>query len=708
MTKRQENLIKLLSPEVILFIGSKKIIRQGIKNCLQIGFAGEIYVVHPKESMLEGFPCYDSIQTLPKAPDAAFIAVNKEQTVSVVRQLNEIGTHGAVCYAAGFAESGAGDLQEQLITNAGDMVLVGPNCYGVLNFLDNAALWPDHYGSVSVDSGAAIISQSGNLSMNMTMAGRTLPLAYMISVGNQASLGIGDYIEALIENPRVNAIGIYMEGLDDLDTFQRAAEKSLQKGVPIVVLKTGRSETGSQLTMSHTSSMAGSDELYNALFERFHILRVDTLSALTETLKLFCVTGSMESKKLGVLTCSGGESTIMADFAAEYGFSLPALTDEQTAALKERLTKFEHVSNPLDYNTSIWGNEPELIRCFRTFMQGDFAVTVLVLDYLISEPTELDPWQASINALIKAKQETNRPAVVISTFTEGIPGHVREMLIQNGITPLQGVDEAFAALNANTYFSSQQQMQMFQTEARTLLLPVQWTNTNAGTTVLNEWEGKQLLAGYGVSVPQGRLLSHSLDELSTIKELSPPFAVKAVSKGITHKSDIGAVKVNIQDHTEVIQVINQMNHDLADKTNDIDDILFLVEEMVPGVVLEMTIGIKRDDQFGPALVVGAGGELVNFLNDTAVIMLPANEQNIRKALGSLKCMELLNGFRGRPKGDMEALVNTVQSIASFAEQYYDEILEMDVNPLLVLPEGKGTIAVDTFIRLANTTQIDIA
>src|SRR5699024_10105303 len=136
------------------------------------------------------------------------------------------------------------------------------------------------------------------------------------------------------------------------------------------------------------------------------------------------------------------------------------------AALKERLTKFEHVSNPLDYNTSIWGNEPELIRCFRTFMQGDFAVTVLVLDYLISEPTELDPWQASINALIKAKQETNRPAVVISTFTEGIPGHVREMLIQNGITPLQGVDEAFAALNANTYFSSQQQMQMFQTEAR--------------------------------------------------------------------------------------------------------------------------------------------------------------------------------------------------------------------------------------------------
>lgn len=706
MAKKQDNLTKLLSPDVILFIGSKKIIRQGIKNCLQIGFLGRIFVVHPKESSIEGYPCFESIQSLPVAPDAAFIAVNKEQTISVVSQLNAIGASGAVCYAAGFAEADGAGLQQKLLEAAGDMALVGPNCYGILNFLDHVALWPDHYGEVPVARGAAIISQSGNLSMNLTMADRTLPLAYMISVGNQASLGIGDYIEALIEDPRVDAIGVYMEGLDDLETFNRAAEKAFQKGVPIVVLKSGKSEMGSQLTMSHTSSLAGSDQLYDALFDRSNIMRVDTLSALTETLKLFCVSGFIGNNNLGVLTCSGGESTIVADFAADYGFNLPALTDRQTIALKQQLSQFEHISNPLDYNTSIWGNEPGLVSCFQTFMEGEFNITLLILDYLIPHPTASDPWQASINALIQAKKNSSRPVAVISTFTEGIRKQVREMLIKNGITPLQGIGEAFTALNANMQYSvKQQQYNGELNNQRKLLLPSKHHTLNE-SFVLDEWEGKQLISSYGLNIPKGKLIVNTLEELSSINELTSPYVVKAVSKHIAHKSDIGAVRVNIKDQAEVADVIRQMESDLTHNSYEVNQ--YMVEEMVQNPIAEMTVGIKRDAQFGLALVVGTGGELVNFLNDSAVIMLPAKVADIKKALKSLKGYHLIEGFRGRPKGDIEALVKAVQTIASFAEENYDNILEMDVNPLLVLPEGEGIIAVDAFIRLANNMTIDIA
>lgn len=703
MTIKQENVKKLLSPEVILFVGSQKIITQGIKNCQQIGFKGDIYAVHPKLEEIEGVPCYQSIQALPVVPDAAFIAVNKEQTISVVEQLNEIGVAGAVSYAAGFAEVGSNDLQKKLKKAAGNMAIAGPNCYGVLNYIDNVALWPDHFGGGTVENGVAIISQSGNLSMNLTMTERTLPLAYMISVGNQASLGIGDYIEAIIENPKVYAIGIYMEGLNDLHTFSRAAEKAFQKGIPIVVLKSGKSETGSKLTMSHTSSLAGANHLYDALFDRLHITRVDTLSALTETLKLFLVTKSIEGNRLGVLTCSGGESTLIADYVDAYGFQLPDLMDNQVSKLEKQLTQFENITNPLDYNTSIWGNEPELTRCFETMMQGNFDVTILVLDYLI-EAIEPNGWKASINAFMKAKQTMNKPAVVISTFTEGIPLAIREELIKNGVTPLQGMHEAFMALEAVMNNSAEQKISSEDT--RNLFLPHSEEIESTDTSVLNEWEGKKMLSNYEIDVPKGRLIEADLTGFDALEALTPPFVVKAVSKHIVHKSDIGAVKVNVQSIEEVKEIIHELSKNVIDYAQE--GIQYLVEEMVQNPVAEMTIGIKRDPQFGPAIVIGTGGELVNLLNDSAVVMLPATKNHIQKALQSLKTYPLLEGFRGRPLGDVDAFIEAVQSVARLTEDYYDEVLELDVNPLLVLPEGQGVVAVDAFIRLANNRKIDIA
>lgn len=699
-TRKQANLKKLMNPNIILFIGNRKIISKGIQNCIEIGFTGEILVVHPKEESIKGYPCYDRIQNLPRVPDAAFIAVNKVQTISVVSELNKIGTSGAVCYAAGFAEAGGeGEiLQNSLLEAANEMVLVGPNCYGIINYLDSVALWPDHYGTSSVDYGAAMISQSGNISMNLTMTERGLPMTHMISVGNQASLEIGDYIEALVDHPKVNAIGIYMEGLKDIKKFSHAAEKAHHAGIPIIILKSGKSEKGSKLTMSHTSSLAGSDQIYNAFFKRLNVLRVETLSELIETLKLFSITGDIKNKKLGILTCSGGESTIASDFAADHSFELPELTKEQTLNLNEQLTEFEHISNPLDYNTSIWGNEPELVRCFSTFMQDNFDLTILVHDYLILNKEENDPWQASINALIKAKKETNRPAVLISTFVEGIPMKTRKELIKNGITPLQGMSEAFTALEAQHNFNINQKLG--SNSIGNLLLPDTEVNNVEYSSVLNEWEGKKILKEYGVDTPKGHLIKN-VEELETIKGLKPPFVVKAISSEIAHKTEIGAVQLNVSDKKEAAKVIQEMKVNLISSNFSNENLQFLIEEMEEDGLLEMMIGIKRDPQFGLTIVIGAGGELVNFLNDSAIIMLPTTKTDIYNALQSLKIFELFQGFRGKAKVDIEAFIKSVKSIATFAVNNYDSILEMDVNPILILPEGEGAIAVDAFIHLTD-------
>lgn len=682
----------MLNPQHIVFIGNKNIVWQGIQNCKKARFQGEIYAVNKSEEKIAGVQCYKNLDELPLIPDAAFIAIRGDRTIEVIRELRGMGVFGCVCYAAGFSEVGNSQLHQDLIEASGEMALVGPNCYGIINFLDQVPLWPGYYGSQLTEKGVAIISQSGNLSLNITMNDRSLPLAYVLSIGNQAVLDIADYIVAMCEDPRITAIGLHIEGLGNIEKFIQAAKVALEKGIPLVAFKTGISEIGSQLTMSHTSSLAGSDDLYQALFKRLNISRVESLTAFLETLKLFSVVGQLAGKGLGVLTCSGGESTITADFAEKHSFALPNLNAKQMEELKVQLTKFEHVSNPLDYNTAIWGDKDKLVKCFRTFMQGQFHITLLVLDYLNKDNSDVQAWEAAIDAFIQVRKQLKVQAIVISVFQEGMPISFREKLISNGIAPLQGMTDAFTAITAVTNYNKKKK---YNSTVPTNLLLSENQIQRSKAIVLDEWQGKQELHSYGLKVPNGKVVSFN-DDILINKEMVGPFVVKAISSKIAHKTDVGAVKLNVQNEFEIRQAIRQMQENLAEKMND--DIRFLVEEMIPGAVTELNIGIIRDDQFGLALVISMGGELVNLVNDSVPILLPASREEILEALYSLKGIKLLKGFRGRPKGDIEAVINAAESIALYAAANRNNILEMDINPLLVLPEGQGVVAVDALIR----------
>jgi acyl-CoA synthetase (NDP forming) len=695
---RSDNLKRLLRPRHIAFIGGRDLL-DPIRSSRSAGFEGEIWVVNPNRDELAGHKCYPSVAALPEAPDASFVAVRREATIEVVRELAARGAGGCVCYAAGFAEIG-GDgraLQDELAEAAGDLALVGPNCYGVLNYFDGVALWADQHGGRRIDRGVAILSQSGNISLNLTMADRSVPMGYVISVGNQAVLGIHDLLDALVDDPRIAAVGIYLEGLSDVAGFSRAAARALDKGVPVVALKVGTSALGAQVALSHTSSLAGTDELYQALFDRLAIVRVGSITGLLETLKLLATVGPLGGPRLSVFTCSGGESALMADLAERAGLEFTPLSREQADTLRREMTVFTTIANPLDYNTAIWGDPPALERCFTTVMGGDFDVGVLLIDY--PDPTHCDPsgWDASVDGFIAAHKATGCPAVVASTLPELLPARARKRVLANGLVPLQGLSETVEALAGAVAYGRRRAALLADGDPAVLALPAPGAAPQA-PVVLDEWRAKQSLAACGLAVPEGRLTT-ATEAPRAAAEIGFPVVLKAVDANLAHKTEAGAVALGLESEEAVAAAAGRICGNLSVAGQDAGS--FLVEHMVTGAVAELIVGIKRDQSFGLALVVGSGGILVELMRDSTALLLPTSRPAVAEALASVKAAKLLSGYRTGRKGDFEAAVDAVMAVAGYAEAHRDRLVELDVNPLLVLPAGKGVVAVDALIRMAE-------
>ena len=700
---RSETIARLFSPKTIAFIGGS-IAEMSIKRCQDMGFQGEIWPVHPTRAFIAGYKCYAAVKDLPSAPDAAYIGVNKEITVQVVQQLSKLGAGGCVCYAAGFGEIGEeGQLIEnQLIAAAGDMPLVGPNCFGFVNYLDKCALWPYLFGNypTTAESGVAIISQSGNIAMNITMNDRSVNFTHVIATGNQSVLGAGDYIDALLLDDRVNVIGMYIEGLDNIEVFSRVAEKAVRKGVPIVVLKVGKTDASARQTVSHTSTLAGSDSLYSALFERLGVIRVDSLSRLLETVKILNIAKPISGRNIFSLSCSGGEAAIIADLVPEYQLEMRAFSAPQIAELEDELPSYVTISNPFDYNTSIWGDKAAQERCFTASMKGDHDAAILIYDHptVTSDAVagEVAEWNMALDAFIAAHKTTGKPAFVISTISELLPVELRDYLIDNGVVPLQGLDDGLFAYSAAAKYAEFRATRLPQ-----LTLPRVSTSqygADIATQTFDEWISKSSLKAFGLPVPVGGV-GHAEEVSAIAAGIGFPVVLKAVGASFLHKSDLGAVKLNLKSPEEVEEAAREVSISVAKSGQNVET--FLVESMVHDAVAELIVGVNRDSQFGLALVIGAGGILVELLNDSCSLLLPTDKQTVERALDSLMVMRMLKGFRGQKIGDISALVDAILAIADYAEAHWENLLELDINPLLVLPQGQGVVAADALVIVAN-------
>ncbi len=697
MSPPSQNLGRLLSPRSIAFVGGT-IAEMAIRRNLELAYDGEIWPVHPDRSEVAGIKSYPSVDDLPRTPDAAFIAVRRELTIDIVQKLSDAGAGGCVCYAAGFAEMGdeGQELQDKLVKAAGDMPLVGPNCFGLVNYLDNCALWPYLFGGKPVDRGVALISQSGNIAMNLTMNKRSVNFTHVIGAGNQAVLGQADYIDTLLQDDRVVAIGMYIEGVDDIEHFSRAALQALKQGVPIVVMKVGKTDASARQSGSHTSSLTGSDELFDALFDRLGIVRVDSLNRLLETLKIFELGAPLAGRNIFSLSCSGGEAAVIADAVAEIDIEMKPFSGAQMANLAAQFPNYVTVSNPFDYNTSIWGDRAAMERCFTTAMEGEHDAAVLIYDHPTVDSDEVDEWVMTLDAFIAAHKATGMPAFVVCTISELLPEEIRDRLIAEGIVPLQGLDDALFALSGAAKYH-----EFLANGAGAATLPKFAAGeiaADAPVRFLDEFQSKCRLRDFGLTVPEGDV-GAAAEAPEIAERIGYPVVVKAVGEKFLHKSDVGAVVLNLKSADEVVAAVASISESVGESHGAPER--FLVERMVTGAIAELIIGIKRDDQYGPALVIGAGGILVELVADSVSLLLPTDHAAVTRAVESLSSYNLIKGFRGNESGDMTAIVDAVLSVAAFAESNWNRLMELDINPLLVLPGGQGVVAADALISFSS-------
>jgi acetyl-CoA synthetase len=680
---RRSPLARLLSPRSLVVMGGREA-AEVIRQCERIGFTGEIWPVNPKRTEIAGRKTFATLAELPAVPDAAFIAVPREATIEAVAALAHMGAGGAVCYASGFAEVGPEGvaLQEQLVTVSGDLALLGPNCYGLLNYLDGAALWPDQHGGMAVKRGVAIVTQSGNIGLNLTMQARSLPLAYLISAGNKAKGDLGEMIDALLDDERVTAIGLHIEGIDDIEHFSMAALRALNKGVPIVAIKTGRSEAGAALTMSHTSSLAGSDALFDALFSRYGIGRAKDVSVFLETLKLLHVHGSLPGNTVSSMSCSGGEAGLVADLASDAGLPTPPLPAKTEAKLFDALGPKVPLANPLDYHTYIWGNLEASTAAFSAMLGAGYAMNLLVLDFPRADRCDASSWDVTLQAFEAAQRATGAKAALVSSLPESMPETVGTRMLASNIAPMQGISECMEAIRIAAEIGDRRA----GIRAKPLKKVVPLHNP---VRMLDEPTGKAALSEHGLQVPQG-LVVPVTGVGDAADRIGYPVVIKAVSDHIAHKTEAGAVKLNLKTREAAVEAATSMAH-LSDQ--------MLVEAMQTSIVAEMIVGITRDPLFGPTLTFGSGGILVELLNDAASLLLPVSRFEVERAFDRLKLSHLVEGFRGRPKGDRSAAIDAIMAVASFAEAHRDTILELDANPVLIFETGAA--AVDAMIRLAD-------
>ena len=643
-----------------------------IEQCLKADFEGDIWPVHPKRDAIHGIPCFRNLADLPSAPDAAFLGINRHAVVEVTADLAAMGCGGAVCFASGFAETGDDDLQQQLVTAAGDMPLLGPNCYGVLNYLDGAMLWPDQHGGRAVDRGVAIISQSSNIAINISMQARGLPIAYMACVGNQAQTSLADMARSLLADPRVTAAGLYVEGIIDAGDFAAMAADAAAAGKSIVAIKAGKTEAARDAASSHTAALAGDGATSSAFLARCGVIEAASPEEMMEVLKILHLFGRLPGRQLTAMCCSGGEAGLTADLAGDRQLDWPAIPDDNRARLAETLGPLVALANPLDYHTFIWGDEAKMTDTFAAMMGDWVDLSVLVIDFPRNDRCDDGAWHPAVAAMKLAGEISGTRVAMLGSLAEGLSESWAVSLIDQGILPLCGFEHGLRAIEL-----------VAQPAPRVGWQPHRASALPGNRHLIDEAAAKAMLSDAGVPVPRGATAATPSDLAEAASGLTAPLVLKGL--GHAHKSEAGLVRLGLT-HDGLAEAAAAM--EMAQG--------FLVEEMAQTPVAELLVGLRRDPVYGVSLTVGIGGVAAELLCDVATLILPADRDDIRAALNGLRLAPILTGYRGRPAADIDAAVDAIALLCRMIETS-PAIDEIEVNPLMLAQAGGGVLALDAVI-----------
>ncbi len=676
-----------------------------MRNLQLLGYEGAVYPVNPRHAEILGRTCYASLKDASDAAgqpiDAVCILLGRDAVLPVVEEAAAVGAKAIWAFASGFAESGdeGRRLQQELalLCRKEGIAFCGPNCVGVVDFVSKAALFsaplPVHVepGSVSV------VSQSGSICLTLINGAPDLGFRTVVSSGNEAVLDSTDYIEAFLEDPETTVIAAFIEEFRDPQRFQEVAQRACALGTPIVVLKVGRSSIAQRATAAHTGALAGADAVYDAVFRRHGVVRVDDLDELVQACELFSRQGPRRpsGNRLGMLTLSGGAISLAADIAEELGLTFPDWKEETKAKLREILPEYAPVSNPLD----AWGSgriEDTYEDCLQAAAQDAMDVLIVALDAPpgISE-AQREQFLVVAEASARIRQATNCPVIGLSQLSVGMDPMIRDAFHSGSIPVVQGTREGLRAVRALLSH------QMIVPEAG-----VRAPQDRSGpfsalpAGLLDESESKKLLRAVGIPCVEERVCTAEDEVLAAACDLSYPVVIKGISARVPHKADHGLVALNVTDEKSARRAYSAV-HEAMGKLS-IPDPSVLVQTMVQGAVAEIFLSMSRDPSFGPYVVLGVGGSGVELLRETSLQLPPLQPREISEMLRSLLGGRLLSSPRGLQRGDIDALIDVALVMSDLAASVPPRIKAIEINPLLVLARGSGVLAVDALIDVAET------
>ncbi|MGX9390279.1 acetate--CoA ligase family protein [Nitrobacteraceae bacterium UC4446_H13] len=663
------------------------------------GFPGWIYPVNPNYPNIDGLACYPSVADIKQPIDLAIVIIPARAVLDALKECAAAGVKNAIIISSGFAEEGGDSVAMQdaiadLARTTG-MRISGPNAEGFYNELGQVAatfsptvdVKPDAPRLLATQRRIGIVAQSGGIGFAIYNRARALGIAlsYVVSAGNEADLGAGAFFDYMVRDASTDVILLFLEGIRDIDTFLAAAERAAESGKPVIVVKVGRSGAGGRAAASHTASMAGWSAAYDAVFAKYGFIVSNDLDEAVAIAAVLTASPLPKGDRVAVVTVSGGGGIWGADVVSAQGLQVPELSQSTQVAIRDMIPSYGSPRNPIDI-TAQAVHSGGLQKTIELLAQGDEVDAILVVLSLSNEtriPFKIDELKPLIDA--------RRKPIVFYTYT--LPSQfARTELAKAGVVVLSGLSHVGVAMRRAVERARFKLAVPPDDAAMKRLDPTQHPLRDK----LSEYDSKRLLVAAGVSVPDEILVAERDGLRAAVARIGLPLAMKIQSADIPHKSEVGGVRLNIATEQDAVQAYDDLLARAHERRPDATIQGVLLTPMAkPGV--EIIVGTMQDATFGPMVMVGFGGVTTELFKDVIYRPAPVGVDEAVTMLNELKAAPLLHGFRGAPKADVGALAALIAQISQLAARHRDEIAEIEINPVLVHPEGEATTIVDALV-----------
>ena len=663
-----------------------------LANLKEGGYQGHLYPINPRAGEILGLPAYPSVLDIPDPVDLAVVVIPYRFVPAVLEQCGQKGIPAVVVISAGFREAGREGLERERelveIAHKYDLRLIGPNCLGVID--TSTPLNATFAAGMPPAGPIAFMSQSGALGtavLDIAMAGR-IGFSRFASLGNKADVSEIDLLEAWGDDPASRVILIYVEGLPDGQKFMQVARK-VTRNKPVVAIKSGVTKSGSRAVSSHTGSLAGSEAAYKAAFQQAGVIRAPSMEALFDYARAFAYQPLLPGDRIGIVTNAGGPGILATDALEHANLEIPRLARETVEALEDYLPGAASAANPVDVLGDALADRYEhAIRLVLADPNVDGLIVIVT-------PQAMTEIEQTAHAVGQMAQETDKPILGCFMGEARIEAGIK-VLRQYGVPNYPFPERAAAALAAMSAYRREREQPIFEVQPCDVCTsPVRelFDRVRAeGRVSVGEAEAREVLEAYGFPIPQSRLAKTTEEAIEIAEDIGYPVVLKIASPDILHKTDVGGVKLNLRSPGDVRDAFDLIVYRAGRYVPGARIWGCLVQQMVPGG-REVLVGMSRDPQFGPLVGFGLGGIYVEALKDIAFRIAPFGRQEAEEMMREIRSYPLLEGVRGEPPADHEAMVDALLRVSQLVTDF-PEIVELDINPLIVFDEGRGAIAID--------------